>query len=195
MENLKISYDIWSTLLKSNPQFKEERIKLASKFFKVSENSVSKKLKNIKEWTDKRVEMFGMHYPRQFLYSMIFKASTEKINDFINQVDDLFIKNPPIKMNDVIKGHDLYITSNTVLIYGDVMSTFIEEYFGIPRERMIFSDDINWSKPNPKIFQAHNVDLNYHIGDNIVTDGACENIGIRFVHIDNHNNFIESFQK
>jgi FMN phosphatase YigB (HAD superfamily) len=72
------------------------------------------------------------------------------------------------------------------LIYGDVLGKVINNYFDIPINKMVFSDEYWMSKPNLGIFKTHNISLDYHIGDNDITDGACEKLNIKYINIKNN---------
>jgi len=190
-----LSFDIWGSLIESNPEFKIQQAKLAKATFGISEESFLKSTKRIKNKYDILVESTGKHFDRLDIWNTVldFPFSTE-INFFIKESDKLFLEYRPfIKSNvdldllhHIINNNDCFVTSNTVMIYSDVLSIVVSDYFNIKKENMIFSDMVGISKPNLEIFKKHKIKLDYHIGDNHITDKACEKLNIKFIDINKH---------
>ena len=112
-----------------------------------------------------------------------------QLNTFYQKSEDLFLEYKPVvifenlhQFFDEIKnqGKTINILSNTGFIKGKTMRKFlISENLDQYIDFHIYSDEMNCSKPDPKIFQEvknllKNQDLNHsqvlHIGDNPIAD-------------------------
>lgn len=192
-----ISFDLWDTLILSNPEFKKQQKKLVSSLdIGISADKWEADLIAIKQKINQQVVETGLHFDRNAIYKQVFiRQSLEEIAQFIAESNRLFLQYPPLLKDtfEVIsylkdKGITCYICSNTVLIYGDILQKIIQDYFGIAAENCHFSDVLGISKPNPKMF-LFPIQTQFHLGDNPITDGACINAGIAFYHIYQHQNF------
>jgi len=191
---MNISFDVWGTLIKSNPDFKKQQAKLANKMYGISEEEFLYRMKNEKSIFNQYVEGNGFHIPREFVYQRVFNKFDDEFYEFISESDDLFVEHPPIPLfeegsdiHKLIKGNNSFITSNTVMIYSNVLGEAVQQYYdGFKSYNMVFSDEHNVSKPNPLIWLKHIDLIDLHIGDNVITDGACEKIGIKFQHINDY---------
>jgi FMN phosphatase YigB (HAD superfamily) len=193
-----ISFDLWGTLIISNPEFKLNQKKLLLEInSKMDPIKWELDLKIIKNEFNFQVEHYGIHFDRKNIYERSLKEFSEKeLADFITKSDELFLRFPPKVRDNSIdminqlrsKGIKCYISSNTVLIYSNVLETIVYDYFKISAEDCNFSDAIGVSKPDAKMFNYKNKPA-YHIGDNHVTDGACVNSGIEFYHINETQSF------
>lgn len=192
-----ISFDFWGTLMISNPEFKKAQSKLVREFTNLSEAQWTKEKTQIKKELDELVEATGIHPPRMNTYTKLLSTfNLQEIKDFISYSNELFLKYPPLirePETDIVsilreKDYRVYISSNTVLIYGDVLSKIIFDNFGIIRKNCNFSNEIGVSKPRKEMFEFP-IKPTWHIGDNELTDGASENFGIKHYHINNEQNF------
>jgi putative hydrolase of the HAD superfamily len=199
MNNIKaISFDLWGTLIISNPEFKYNQKHLVKKLNVLEDvNLWEKKIIEEKFKYNSLVETKGLHFDRKIIYRNVFNKITEdQIEEFIVKSDELFLEFPPlIKDNsfEIIKhlhslGIKTYISSNTVLIYSNILLKIVKDFFNITEIDCHFSDKIGVSKPNIKMFDFINKPI-YHIGDNLITDGASINCGINFYHISKNQNF------
>lgn len=191
-EKKKVSFDCWGTLLESNPEYKEKQSQKSYDMFGIQSDIFIKNIKESKKYFDLFVEEHGLHIPRELIYNRAFpELSLEDIKQFIIESNKLFREYPPfIKecldmslMYDLVRKNEVYVTSNTVMIYSDVLKYIIQDCFSINVPRMFFSDVEGYSKPHKLIFRPF---LDYHIGDNHITDGACEEYGIKFLDINNN---------
>lgn len=183
-----ISYDFWGTLCKSNPDFKNAQNELAKKLFNFDSIKFQTRKGVIKEAVDEAVEKYGFHFNRKKIYMDIFQTtSLSTIEEFIKKSDKLFLEFPPIQLIEMVPNISGVVSSNTVLIYGDIMYKVIRKYF----EPVVcnFSDELGLSKPRKEMFRFKVGEVFAHVGDNPKTDGACEKEGIKFVHISEYNNF------
>lgn len=198
MQSKAISFDLWGTLIISNPEFKYNQKQILSKFDRTIDiDEWELKLKTIKSQYNHIVEQNGIHFERTELYRKTFENLTfNEINDFIKLSDELFLTYPPLlkdKNSNIIDyltsaGIKCYISSNTVLIYSNVLSKIVFNYFNINADDCNFSDKKGVSKPNQEMFNFK-IKPQYHIGDNLITDGACVRNGINFYHINDKQNF------
>lgn len=197
MNQKAISFDVWGTLVKSNPQFKLEQYKLVKEYKDISWEDWTMKKIIVKTEADDMVERLGVHLDRMELYGkLLTDLSGKDKKDFINYSNELFLKFPPIlrepdcDLISILKERDyrIYISSNTVLIYGDVLGKIIYDNFGIIKKNCNFSDQLGVSKPDGKMFQFP-IKPDWHIGDNIITDGTSEKFGIKHYHINEKQNF------
>jgi len=210
-----ITFDLWGTLIKGSPDYKEARAKYIQEH---CENhtieDINSTIMRIKASYDDAIEKHGIHYNSLVIYQTI-------INELgIHQLLDgfglrgvchnLFMKHPPyLYSNDTLevleslsKQVPLVLISNTVLIDGGILKPVINglgigKYF----KRMIFSSDVNMSKPNTLIFKiAHEMICErkehiLHVGDNPITDvkGAMD-YGFKARRINSTNHGIKSIE-
>jgi putative hydrolase of the HAD superfamily len=218
-----ISFDLWLTLIKSHPEFKEKRAEFLKKEFNPNANSISE-IKEIVQETDKICdrlnEMSGRKVPVEAMYRRILLKlgyNHELITDDLLykiklHVNDLFMNFQPIFLNNSIlsmlrffkkDGYNLSISSNTGYIEGNVLTaTFsnlnIASYF----EFCIFSDEIGASKPSSlffdKVFDRISAEKEevLHIGDNYKADyeGAMR-YGFKALHINNQHYTINDIKR
>ena len=184
---LKISYDCWGTLIKGNPNFKKQQSELAESIFGIEPKKFLQEKSKLKLYTDYNVELYGVHFDRDKLYKSFLECSQVDLDKFIYQSNELFLSNPPIRINDMIKGHYNIISSNTVFIYGDTLSKIFKED---DVKQFNFSDRLGVSKPNKEMFKLSlNEFPDFHVGDNPRTDGRCTNYGVSFIDVEFYENF------
>lgn len=197
MEKRSCCFDVWGTLLISNPEFKKAQAKLVQEFTSIKKEEWFKAKNFLKKQLDELVEKTGIHPPRESSYLEILPSlSIREREDFIRYSNELFLKYPPLLREpetDVVsilkeKDYKVYISSNTVLIYGDILSKVIFDKFGIIRKNCNFSDELGVSKPDGRMFNFE-IKPTWHLGDNVLTDGASENHGIKHYHINNQQTF------
>lgn len=190
-----ISFDIWNTLLTSNPEFKSQQIKLAKEFGIID---FAAKKETAKKTIDNIVEESGIHPDRIYYYKNLFpQLSYKQVEEFIEYSNHLFLLYPPnlkcsgtkATIKQLKENYRVYISSNTVFIYGDTLGKVIYDYFGIIKSNCNFSDEIGVSKPHGKMFEFKTKPI-YHVGDNLITDGAAEKFGIKHYHFNDKQNII-----
>lgn len=193
------SFDLWLTLIKSHPEFKAKRVELFSSFFDVKKtiDEVAKVVKYYDDLCNSINEVIGGNVDTFEIYLLILNAlevdvkqlNKDQLNHFYQKSEDLFLEYKPIvifenlhQFFDEIKnqGKTINILSNTGFIKGKTMRKFlISENLNQYIDFHIYSDEMNCSKPDPKIFQEvknllPNQDLDVkqvlHIGDNPVAD-------------------------
>lgn len=195
-----ISFDLWLTLIKSNPEFKSKRNQLFKDFFEV-ESSIEKVTEvvryydvfcnNTNEKTGLNIDTFEIYYLiLNALNVNVNEINKEQLNQFYKEAEMLFMDYKPQLINpkidlllkEIISQHKtINILSNTGFIKGYTLRKLIthyelNEYFKF----QIYSDEVGYSKPNPKIFQLVHDEIKsfknvlknevIHIGDNQTAD-------------------------
>jgi putative hydrolase of the HAD superfamily len=194
-----LSFDLWMTLIKSNPVFK---IKRAEYFYdrynpRVAElTELNRLIREIDRRCDAYNEKTGKKVPANVMYSMILTESGndaglisgELLNDIESDMNRLFSEFSPFLLNGKIKntlenlrndGYTLNLASNTGFIGGNVILNILKDlnlydYFDF----FIFSDQICVSKPSAFFYDfifdrlKDSMSRNevMHIGDNYHAD-------------------------
>lgn len=193
------SFDLWLTLIKSHPEFKQKRVELFTSFFDVDKpiDKIAKTVKYYDDLCNTINEVTGGNIDTFEIYLMILgsldvdikQINNEKLEGFYLKSEELFLEYKPVVIFDNIKeffdhiknqGKTVNVLSNTGFIKGRTMRKFlIQEELDQYIDFHIYSDEINISKPNPLIFQEVKNNLKdqdlpmhriLHIGDNPVAD-------------------------
>lgn len=194
------SFDLWMTIIKSNPHFKPQRTELLKEVFSLDKtaeeiNSVIRYYDNLFNTISEKT---GNHIEREEVFMLILdelgmnvqNVSIDDLKLFFGKSDELFVKNvPQIIWKDIHDflgkiqehGKTASILSNTAFIHGDSIRKVLKKlelnsYFSF----MIFSDEVGISKPNFEIFEYLYKNTQQlktttksqiiHIGDNLVAD-------------------------
>ncbi len=193
------SFDLWLTLIKSHPEFKDRRVRLFSSFFEIARplDEVARVVKYYDDLCNTINEVTGGNIDTFEIYLLILGSlgtdiktvGRQRLNTFYQESENLFLEyRPVIIFKDLhhffeeIKnqGKTINILSNTGFIKGSTMRKFLhheglEQYIDFH----IYSDEVRCSKPDPKIFQEvknfiRNPELDLkqilHVGDNPVAD-------------------------
>ena len=218
-----ISFDLWLTLIKSHPEFKEKRARFLKNELNPKGLSVSEIMGIVQKTdivSDRLNEITGMKVPTDQMYKRILIQlgnPPETIADKLlfqikSKVHELFMGNLPGFLNSSIKtmlqtlineGYTLNISSNTGYIEGStIVGTLkaldISEYFVF----CIFSDEIGASKPSirffSEVFEKVKVEKAevLHVGDNFKADyeGALK-FGFKALHIKNQQYTINDIKR
>lgn len=194
MQKIKtISFDLWNTLIKSNPEFKKERNFIISKYCNFDIETINSTFNNVKKDLDGIVEKFGISFTSEQAYAKVFNILNIDKNKFRiikNACDMLFIEHLPLIisnteniLDNLSKKYELVISSNTLFVSSAVLKTSLEhlrldKYF----HHMYFSDKLGVSKPHINFFKEVHINSTslineiLHVGDNTITDiaGASE---------------------
>ena len=194
------SFDLWLTLIKSNPDFKAKRDTLFKDFFSIDKDfdEVRKVIRHYDVLFNRISEKTGNHIEREEVFLLMLNAlgkdietvDENQLKQFFHQVDELFLNNRPVLLWEnieeiLIKIKDnnktASILSNTAFIHGDSLRKVLKhlglaDYFSF----MIFSDEVKASKPNLRVFEIMFDKINdlrtlekkkiLHIGDNKIAD-------------------------
>ncbi len=205
---MNISFDLWGTLIQANPEFSKAKLKLFNHYNpKLSLAEINTNFNTIKAEANLLVDTYGIH-PNityifgQALYKLNIKVPYSGLNKIIGDYQKLFLQHPPTMFKDTSEtleklrseGHSIFLISNTVFVRGSTLKYSlydlgVDKYFKI----MTFSDEKGFSKPTQRIFSETCYNLNFHCGDNPITDGACEEIGIQFYQINSNEQTIIDF--
>ncbi|MPS71589.1 MAG: phosphoglycolate phosphatase [Chryseobacterium sp.] len=167
------SFDLWMTIIRSNPQFKPKRTVLLKEYFDIDKNveEIDKVIRHYDNLFNVISEKTGNHIEREEVFFLILASlgkdiqgiSVDDLRGFFIRSDKLFLENIPLIIWKDIdhllkkikeKEKTASILSNTAFIHGDSLRKVLrqlelEQYFSF----MIFSDEIGMSKPNIKIFE------------------------------------------
>lgn len=197
-----ISFDLWLTLIKSNPNYKLKRNLLFKDFFELEQDieTVSQKVRYYDNVCNSINEKTGKNIDAEEIYLLILsslgfdmnKMNRKMLDEFYEESEKIFFDNEPVFINsDTYKifndlkneGITMNILSNTGFVKGKTLRLFLDEnnldgFFDF----QIYSDECNYSKPNVEIFnlvydkiELKNKTLKsqvLHIGDNLTAD--CE---------------------
>ena len=195
-----LSFDLWLTLIKSNPEFKKKRNILFKNFFEIS--APIEKVNEIVRYYDVLCnninEKTGLNLNTNEIYYLILGAlevnldnnGTERLNEFYNETEDLFFNYKPelifpkikLQFEEVVaEGKSINILSNTGFIKGKSLRKLLSYYeLEDSISFQIYSDEVGFSKPNNEIFQLVFDQVSalkkvqkkevLHIGDNSIAD-------------------------
>ena len=180
-EHGHFSFDLWLTLIKSNPAFKEKRNLLFKEYFEINVpiEKVTKVIRYYDVLCNNINEKSGLNFNTFEIYYLILNAlevdleliDAVILEDFYKETEKLFMTfKPNLIYLDIeslfkkITQHDktISILSNTGFIKGGTLRKLLEyydlnKYFSF----QLFSDETGFSKPNTKMFQ-------------LVYNGVCE---------------------
>lgn len=171
---LHYSFDLWLTLIKSNPDFK----KLRALYFHNQFNPHKKPLleieqiiRNVNVWANKTNELTGKNIDSDELYSLVlsqicdgdFLFSQTDLIEIINDINNLLFEHlPSIYSEDIVttlsiikskENTSTSILSNTGFIPSSILNQVLDklnlsQFFDFK----LYSDEFNLSKPNTAFF-------------------------------------------
>jgi len=193
-----ISLDFWNTLMVSNKIFSKLRLDFLKKEFfqNISIEELSIQIETIGDESDTINMKEGISIPSEVMYQRLFskfglEITTTQAEKIYNDLEVLFLDNPPISIYDLDQlkrclknlrdnGYTSNISSNTAYIKGRTLRKVFKKYDLLDYfDFLIFSDEINSSKPSSKFFKELerecknlNVSKNsiLHIGDSFEAD-------------------------
>ena len=201
LENLKhISFDLWLTLIRSNPEFKPLRNKLFLDFFGIKKglDEVSEAFLHYDQLFNRINEKTGrnVHYSEMlFVILDHLGIDTELVGKedmalYYGQMEILFFNHHPLLLNkdtasilDKIRdsGCGINILSNTGFILGKTLRTLLQTLeIGHYFDFQLYSDETGYSKPSQLFYEqvftaANNPGIIkkhevLHVGDNKIAD-------------------------
>lgn len=180
------SFDLWLTLIKSNPSFKIER----AKYFHSNYNPLGKSIeevsavfRNVDLMVNGINEKSGLNIDAEEMYLMVISIlnnyrtdfSDVSINDLYLRMEALVLEHIPeiycteslevlLKLKDKGKS-TISLLSNTGFIKGITLRKILH-HLKIDQvlDFQLYSDEVRMSKPNPKFFQMmiDTIDRNRH---------------------------------
>lgn len=193
-----VSFDLWLTLIKSNPLYKPKRNQLFKDFFEIDlpTDEVASKVRYYDNACNLINEKTGGNIDTLQIFGLILTSlnvtsyTQQKLDSFYAETEDLFFKYPPYFINPntaavlshlTNNGISINLLSNTGFIKGKTLRKFIENsslhtYFNF----QVYSDECLFSKPNNQIFEQAYQQIKLinplaksevlHVGDNLHAD-------------------------
>ncbi len=195
-----ISFDLWLTLIKSHPEYKNKRNLLFKEYFNVDRpiDEVAGIIRKFDLLTNSINEKVGRNFDTYEIYYLIIDAmgipiekfSRQDLNVFYSHTEELLMEYKPVLLSDSIsetlfslqrEGITTNILSNTAFIKGSSLRKILDHYgFGEVFSFQAYSDETGYSKPGTEMYQyAYDNILKIkqiekanilHIGDNIISD-------------------------
>lgn len=195
-----ISFDLWLTLIKSNPNYKSKRNQLFKDFFELEYDIelVSQKVRYYDVLCNSINEKTGKNIDTDEIYLLILsslgydinKLNRKMLDEFYKETEKIFFESEPVFINSNThqifndlknNGITMNVLSNTGFIKGKTLRLFLDKNnLGVFFDFQIYSDECNYSKPNVEIFNlVYNKIIRknrtlksqvLHIGDNLIAD-------------------------
>ncbi len=200
-ENYKhISFDLWLTLIKSNPDFKPKRNQLFKDFFAIDKpiDEVDAAIRHYDVLTNAINEKVGRNFHTNEIYCLILAAlgiditnlNASALNDFYTETENLLMLHKPVLLHPQVpellrflhaEGKTINILSNTAFIKGSALRRVLAHHgLGDYFTFQAYSDETGYSKPATEMYkyaydhiqQIGNIAKHevLHIGDNVVSD-------------------------
>lgn len=192
------SFDMWLTIIRSHPAFKEERDRWLRYYFSITAplEEVRKAIRTVDLQANAESERTGLHIPQQVLFERVLTLLNVPIDENIDweacfaEQETLFLHYMPQLLDPKIdelfakiqsQGKTISLLSNTAFIKGKSLHKVLA-YYGLASyfSFELYSDEEGIAKPNPAIFQKAYELTNalrpvektqwLHIGDNPIAD-------------------------
>ncbi|RAJ08277.1 putative hydrolase of the HAD superfamily [Chitinophaga skermanii] len=194
------SFDLWLTLIRSNPSFKAKRNALFKAVFNIGEplEKVAAIVRHYDVLANKISEVSGRHMYAEQIYCLVLQALHIDLNEHTQQLlqtfqaeaDELFMLYKPVLLHTNLQQHfeairaqgkSISILSNTAFIKGSVLRQVLAHYeLSELLSFQLYSDEIGYAKPAGKAFDLVYQHANsirpidkssiLHIGDNPTAD-------------------------
>jgi len=194
------SFDLWLTLIRSNPEFKNKRNLLFKDFFEIDSSieRVSEVVRYYDVLCNNINEKTGLNLSTYEIYYLILNAlevdlslnDVNRLGEFYQETETLFFNYKPelifphikLQFEEIVnEGKSINILSNTGFIKGKSLRKIISYYeLDSSIDFQIYSDEVGFSKPNNEVFQLVFDQVNklrktekkdiLHIGDNSIAD-------------------------
>ena len=191
-----VSFDLWLTLIKSNPVFKQKRDELLRSYFQIPHpvEAVTARIRMwdlrfnaINEASGKNIDAGEMVLIILSDLDVNVKAVTAAmLEEYYQAMEELFFQFHPVLYEETLidyltaltkQGITLSLLSNTGFIKGVTLKKLLDKLEIAPLLKFqIYSDEISFSKPskeayqhvldNIKLFNAIEANSILHIGDN-----------------------------
>jgi putative hydrolase of the HAD superfamily len=181
------SFDLWLTLIKSNPTFKIERAKYFYFNYNFSGKSieeVSAVFRNVDLMVNGINEKSGLNIDAEEMYLMVISIINDyktdfkdiDVNELYLQMEALLLTHMPIiycsdSLNTLHKLKEsgkstISLLSNTGFIKGITLRKILQHLkIDQVMDFQLYSDEVRMSKPNPKFFQLmmDTIDMEKHL--------------------------------
>ena len=223
------SFDLWLTLIKSNPLFKPARIDYFFEnynFSKKNKIEIKKIFRKVDLMCNLINEKVGKNVDAMEMYLIVLYLLDEKdhgidaieMAELYQQMEELVLENIPILLNQNIRptlmkireqGASTSILSNTGFIKGTTLRKVLTKLKILDLfDFVIFSDEIDISKPNDKIYELLYNEVKVlkksnsikkekivHIGDNYTADYlGAKDFGFNAIFVDQLNTIDKKIQ-
>ena len=223
------SFDLWLTLIKSNPLFKPARIEYFFENYNFSKKNtieIKKIFRKVDLMCNLINEKVGKNVDAMEMYLMVLYILDSKdhgidsieIAKLYQNMEDLVLKNTPILLNQNIRptlikirdqGATISLLSNTGFIKGTTLRKVLTKLKILDLfDFVIFSDEIDMSKPNNEIYKllfdkvkllkkpnSIKKDKIVHIGDNYTADYlGAKDFGFKAIFVDKLNTIDKKLQ-
>lgn len=195
-----VSFDLWMTLIRTNPEFKRKRAEIFRDYFSIAAplEAVEQSIRKFDVLVNRMNELIGKNVDTFELYALILNdlgvpvadMSAGKFEGFYAESEQLFreykpvpiLEKLPFKLEDLKReGITMNILSNTGFIRGRNLRELLEGYgLGSYFAFQVYSDEVSLSKPNPLIFDKVYEEISktatlakdqvLHVGDNPEAD-------------------------
>lgn len=181
-----ISFDIWGTLLRGNPEYKQRRIARVAAAFGAGPPETAEALDGADDALDEATLRTGAQYGTAERLAHAAGALGVPVLENTDratleaQLNDEFHRNPPTMTEpDILAtlarlrsaGLRLAVTSNTGFVPGREMRKMLVR-LGVRVDHHVFSDEVGFAKPSRRIFAALPLPDVLHVGDNERADVA-----------------------
>ncbi|MFN0291615.1 HAD family hydrolase [Pedobacter helvus] len=195
-----ISFDLWLTLIRTNPAFKPKRNRLFKDFFEIEKpmEEVAAIIRKFDILTNGINEKVTKNFDTYEIYCLILDAlgvefdsySHQQLEEFYKLTEALMLEYKPLLLDDNLPsflkqlhnaGKTMNILSNTAFIKGHSLRHVIrhyelDSYFNF----QAYSDETGFSKPGLAMYEYAYQNIQkivpvakhevIHVGDNIVSD-------------------------
>lgn len=168
-----VSFDLWLTLIKSNPEFKPRRNVLFREFFGIGKplEEVSAAIRKFDILTNSVNEKVGRNFNTFEIYYLILDAlgvdietvTAAQLQEYYNLTEALLLEHKPLLLDGAIpqtleklraNGQTLNILSNTAFIKGQSLRTVLAHYgLGNHFTFQAYSDETGYSKPACEMYE------------------------------------------
>lgn len=185
----ELSFDLWFTLIRPNPEFKLRRTEMLLNHTRKSQADILQMWQDFKTEYDGRAEQHGEGFSSEYMFELICERLEMSIPpaQLSEAYMDIFRKYPPMPnennlpaiLEQLAGKCPLHLNSNTMFTPGRVLkeifqnpATDFHTYF----TSFTFSDEVGFSKPSHVIFEksydymSSEKEHIVHIGDNYLTD-------------------------
>lgn len=214
LEGIKlVSFDIWKTLLDSNPEYKNQRNETLRRHLTtggISPEEMAQIAKTADDAVDDQSrrdgQQYGVRAHVEAVYQMIpagnrvMGLTDEVFSSFDRDATELIAQHlPKIVEPDLLttlrrlkdRGIEMAVISNTGFIDGRYMRIVLEKLGILPFLKVqIFSNEVGLSKPSVEIFKALLTQAGFeaaevlHIGDDLIADyQGAVEAGLNAVHL------------
>jgi HAD superfamily hydrolase (TIGR01549 family) len=215
-----VSFDVWNTLVKPNPQYAAARNQYLALLFDMPVDQVKAQYTKTKRFFDNAAETAGASTSIYGVFRRLVRHMDVVMTDYhISEIEKgchaLFRKYPPIVVpgiDDMLMalvnaGYTISIASNTNFISGKLMRQVVFNQLDATFHFQLYSDEIGVSKPHPDFFSSigiHTTEAqmgleNYgtlpkhilHVGDNLICDvEGATKAGMKALHVTDPDNTV-----